>query len=235
MTKRAGQKQAARVVRERLAQERRRRRTRTVTVSALVALLVAGVVGWAVYALQSPDGYQVPKNADGGTGAVVVGTGPATVDVYLDFLCPSCKRYENAAADTMNRLVADGRATVRYHTVAILDRASTNRYSTRSAAAAACAADGGKFVEYAEALYADQPAEGGPGHENAKLIEMGRSVGLGDDFAGCVSDGRYQSWVRHVTDLAEEQGMRGTPTVRVNGKDIEATPEALTAAVGTGS
>jgi protein-disulfide isomerase len=38
-----------------------------------------------------------------------------------------------------------------------LDEASTTNYSTRAAAASGCAADGGRFVQYAHALFSSQP------------------------------------------------------------------------------
>ena len=108
---------------------------------------------------------------------------------------------------------------MQYHPIAILDRASNGtEYSTRAAAASAAAAEGGKFAEYHQALFANQPAEGSAGLTNAKLIELGKSVGLTDAaFADAVTDKTYEAWVTKVTDTASSRGVTGTPTVLVNG------------------
>lgn len=53
-------------------------------------------------------------------------------------------------------------------------------YSTRAAAASGCAADKGRLVAYAHALFVDQPPEGGPGLSDAELAALGHAVGLAD-------------------------------------------------------
>jgi protein-disulfide isomerase len=72
------------------------------------------------------------------------------------------------------------------------DEASTTNYSTRAAAASGCAADGGRFVQYAHALFAGQPPEGGPGLSDMELADIGRAVGLsGAALTLCMSDARW--------------------------------------------
>jgi protein-disulfide isomerase len=236
MSKRVAQKQAARMVREQLARERRRRRTLWTSVAAAAVLVIAGLVGYGVYASQKPTSYQTPKHAAEDATGIVSGTGPVTVDIYLDYLCPNCRAFEEQAGSTLAKLVADNKVTVVYHPIAILDRASTTKYSTRSAASSGCAADGDKYVEYSTALFAKQPAEGSAGLSDDELIQVAGGVGLSDPaFARCVRDGKYTSWVSHVTDAASERGVSGTPTVFVNGKQTKATAADITAAVESGA
>lgn len=232
MSSRRDRKQSARVVREQLARERRRRRALWTSVVAVAALVIAGMIGWGVYASQRSGEFNTPRGAaDDGTG-IVVGSGPVTVDVYEDFICPACRRFEESAGGTLDRLVADGKARIVYHPVAYLDRFSTTDYSSRSSAASGCAADGGKFREYAEALFDQQPPEGGAGLSDDQLIQIGTSVGLDSgSFGSCVRDGRYQTWTDHVTDAASERGVNATPTVLVAGSPVDASAEAITAAV----
>lgn len=233
MTKRAGQKQAARMVREQLARERRRRRTMWTTIIAVSVLVLAGLIGYGIYASQQPTSYNTPRHAAADATGIVAGSGPVTVDIYLDFMCPACRTFEQEAGPTLRRLAGEQKATVVYHPLAFLDPASTTRYSTRSAASSGCAADQDKFVEYAEALYARQPPEGGPGLSDDELIQVAGSAGIVDPaFARCVRDGTYTSWVSHTTDGASERGVTGTPTVFVDGKEIpERSSAAITAAV----
>lgn len=232
MSSRAGRKQSARIVREQLAKERRRRRTLWTSVVAIAALVIAGMIGWAVYASQQSGEYKTPPGANDDATGIVVGSGPITVDVYEDFICPACGRFESSAGGTLDRLVADGKVRVVYHPVAYLNRFSTTDYSSRSSAASGCAADGGKFREYAKALFERQPPEGGAGLSDDQLIDIGRSVGLNaDSFGSCLRDGTYETWTEHVTDAASRRGVTGTPTVLVAGAQVEPTAEAITAAV----
>jgi protein-disulfide isomerase len=232
MSSRAGQKTAARVVREQLAAEKRRKRTLWTTVIAVAALVIAGGIGWGVYASQKSGSVTPPPNATATTG-IAVGSGPVTVDVYEDFMCPVCKAFETQSGATLDQLVAQNKIKINYHTLAFLDGASTTSYSTRSAAAAACADDGGKFRDYAKALFARQPAERGPGLSDGELTSIGTSVGLDEGtFGSCVQSGKYKPWVGAVTDAASGQGVTGTPTVKVAGKQIsDRSPAGINQAV----
>jgi protein-disulfide isomerase len=160
---------------------------------------------------------------------VVIGNGPVRVDVFIDFMCPFCRQFELAAGAALGKLVADGTISLVYHPMNFLDEASSTKYSTRAAAASGCAADQGRFAEYAHALFTGQPDEGGPGLPDSELVALGRSAGL--DLAGCVSAGRYLDWPSWVTERAAAQGVGGTPTVLVAGTSVDPEPDAVTAAV----
>jgi protein-disulfide isomerase len=232
---------AKRVVQEQLAKERRRQVTLWTSVGVVAVLIIAGLIGWGVAAGQEKTktaGLTTPSVAiDEGT-AFAVGTGPVQVDIYEDFMCPACGQFESTAATTVDQLVAANKVTVRYHPIAILDRMSSTKYSTRSAAASAAAAQGGKFAEYHRVLFANQPQEGSAGLDDAKLIELGKSVGLtGATFADAVDNGTYEAWATKVTATATSRGVNGTPTVMVGGTPLEkptaATLSAAVAAAGT--
>lgn len=233
MSSRKGQRDAARVVREQLARERRRRRTLWTSVGAVVVLVIAGLIGWSVWSGQKSDTFTAPPGVNDAGNGIVIGGGPVTIDLYEDYICPACKQFQQVSGATIDKLVADGKARVIFHPVAYLDRYSTTEYSTRSSAAAGCAARGGKFKEFSDALFARQPAEGGPGLSNDELTDIGAGVGLDrDDFGSCVRDGTYRPWTDKVTEDASRAGITGTPTVMVDGKAVaDPTPAGITAAV----
>jgi protein-disulfide isomerase len=232
MSTRGGQKRAARAVREQIAREKRRSRAMWASIAAVAVLVIAGLIGWAAVASQDSGDFTPPPGAvEGGTG-IKVGSGPVQIDIYEDFICPACGQFEQQTGATIDELVSAGKVTAVYHPVAFLDRASSTDYSTRSSAASGAAAEGGKFREYAKALFAQQPAEGSAGLSDDQLIEIGRSVGLGDAFAQAVRDGKYKPWTAHVTEEASGDRVNGTPTVRVAGKDVQPTTQAIQAAVG---
>ncbi len=176
----------------------------------------------------------VPASATADGAGVRIGSGPSTVDAYIDFLCPYCRAFERNAGGTLARLVAGGQITLAYHPMNFLDAASTTNYSTRAAAASGCASDGGRFLEYARTLFDSQPPEGGAGLSDAQLAELAGSVGLPEIFAGCLHSGRYLDWPAYVTALATARGVQATPTVLVNGRPVPAVAQMITAALADG-
>lgn len=211
-----------------------RRSPSAVTLVAVVVLvLFAGAVGFGVYRARADTG-AVPAGAT--AAGVTVGNpdAPATIDLYLDFQCPVCAQYEQQTGATIDELVASGQAKVVYHPVAYLNRFSSTRYSSRSSAAAGCAADAGVLPRFAQLLFANQPPESGDGLPEDQLIAIGTQAGAGTGFATCVQDDRYADWSRSVTDAASQAGVTGTPTVLVNGNAIDHTADALRSAVSAG-
>jgi protein-disulfide isomerase len=176
----------------------------------------------------------VPASATAAGDGVRIGSGPIMVDAYIDFLCPYCRAFERNAGGTLARLIAAGQISLAYHPMDFLDAASSTNYSTRAAAASGCASDGGRFLEYARALFDSQPPEGGPGLSDAQLAELAGSVGLPESFAQCLHSGRYLDWPPYVTALAAARGVQATPTVLVNGRPVPANARMISAAVAGG-
>jgi protein-disulfide isomerase len=180
---------------------------------------------------------RLPAGATAEGDGIVIGHGPVRVDIFVDFLCPYCRQFELSSESTLAKLVDDGQASLVYHPMNFLDDASTTRYSTRAAASSGCAADEGRFAEYAHALFVNQPPEGSAGLTNAELTAIGQSAGLtSQTFARCVLDSPYQDWPDYVTARATELGVEATPTVLVAGTSVspEAKPIATAVTAATG-
>ena len=175
---------------------------------------------------------RLPRGATAEGDGIVIGRGPVRVDAFIDFLCPFCQRFELSSGPGLTRLAVDGQISLVYHPMNFLDAASTTNYSTRAAAASGCAADRGRFVEYAHALFVNQPPEGGPGLSDAELADIGRGVGLAETaFTACVSDAPYLDWPPFVTARAIALGVEATPTVLVGGTAVRPEARLITAAV----
>jgi protein-disulfide isomerase len=193
----------------------------------LLALARAAPGGRAPVAPTSVPAHSTPEG-DG----VVVGGGPVVVDAYIDFQCPFCRAFELSSGDDLRAMAAEGAITLVFHPMNFLDEASTNQYSSRAASASGCASDAGRFSQYAQVLFANQPPEGGPGLTDEQLVELGVAVGLTDPaFVRCVPEHAYVPWADYVTQRAFARGVSGTPTTLVAGVPVPANSRAIAAAV----
>jgi protein-disulfide isomerase len=206
-------------------------------------LIVAGVLAVVVLAAISFVYFKKDPSttASGGTsatyttsvqGAVVIAgkSAPTTVDVYEDFLCPICGRFESNYHADIATAIEDGKIQVKFHPVAILNRATTpTGYSTRAANAVLCAAESGQFQAFHDKLFAEQPEEKSAGLTNDELIAKGKEVGVNDRYAQCVTSGKHSKSVDAATVAASKdtslqadgKGGFGTPTLLVNGKFVD--------------
>jgi protein-disulfide isomerase len=176
--------------------------------------------------------HRIPVGATPEGDGIITGGGPVRVDAFIDFLCPFCRQFELSAGQTLTDLIREKRISLVYHPMNFLDQASTTNYSTRAAAASGCAADQGRFLDYAQALFLRQPPEGGAGLTAAELAGIGRDLGLPDaTFGSCVAEAPYLGWPQYVTARATARGIEATPTVLVAGTAVQPDADAITAAV----
>ena len=205
--------------------------------AVIVAAVVVGVLVQRSRSATEQATVTHPVSTVGTHGGVLVGdtNAPVTITEYGDFQCPVCGELHRQWEPTLEQLIQQGKVKFEFVGLEYLDRGTTE--SLRAAAAATCAADAGKFLEYYNALYDQQsPTENSGFLTNERLQSIGSSVGITDPaFTSCVNSGRYDGWVRKNTDAASQRGVTGTPTVLLNNKVISnadaADPSRLTALV----
>lgn len=244
-------REGKRTARERLAVERekqksaeKRRRALIVGASVVCVLGLAAVIG-VVAANSGGDDSEseaagpvvAPSGALGKDGTVIpVGkpSAKATLTVWEDFRCPACKSFEQVYSPTIHELTDAGQLKVEYHLVTLIDGAMGGTGSRDSANAAACAQDAGKFTEYHDVLFANQPMESDDAFaDKDKLIELAEKVeGLDTPaFRACVEEGTHNSWVAKSNEAFQKGNFSGTPTVLLDGRNIyqdsSLTPEKL--------
>lgn len=175
---------------------------------------------------------RVPAGATPEGDGIVLGDGRVRVDAFIDFLCPYCRDFELSSGPALSTMLAQHRISLAYHPMNFLDQASTTRYSTRAAAASGCASDFGRFLEYAHALFVNQPPEGSAGLSESELADLAGEIGLSaQPFASSLSEGLYLDWPPYVTARASAAGVSATPTVLVAGAPVPAESEAIARAV----
>ena len=208
-----------------------------VGVLVIVAVVAAIVIGGGG---NSGGGSAVPTGALGGDGAGIVASktpaksGAPTVDIFEDFQCPVCGQFEKAFGATLTLMADAGEVKLVVHTLSFLDSNLKNDSSSRSANAVACASDAGKFLDYHSAVFAAQPVKEGDGYTDAQLTEFATTSGITGPalttWQKCASSGQHAKYVTDVQTAAEKEGVFGTPTVKLNGKDITkslSTPDTL--------
>ena len=158
-------------------------------------------------------------SAERGYGVVFNGelTGVPVLDIYEDFQCPSCARFEGTQGKYLDSIIEDKKATVVFHTLSFL-----GPESVIAANAAACSADEGKFLALHKMLYQTQPRENSGAWTNEALVAAGESVGIkSKEYEKCVNNGTYADWVTNVQASAAQSDVNSTPTVFINGKELD--------------
>jgi protein-disulfide isomerase len=248
---RDGKRSAREALREQRAKEQNQvKRKRTLVVAgAVVAVLAVGAVIGVVVA-DNRGGGASPSDSAGavsapegavGTDSLAIRVGaadaPSTLTVYEDFRCPACDAFEKAFTPTVHSLEDSGQLRTEYHLVTLIDGNLGGTGSLNAANAAACAQDQGRFRDFHDVLYANQPGEQDDrfANKNTLLQLAGKVNGLTTAaFTACVNNGTHNSWVKKSDTAFNSSGFSSTPTVLLNGKNIYGgqgaalTPASLT-------
>jgi protein-disulfide isomerase len=148
--------------------------------------------------------------------AITLNAGLAkTIDIWEDPQCPVCKVFEDANGEYLDSLIRDKKATVRFHVLSFL-----GDESVRAANASFCAADEAQYLDFHHALYTVQsPLENSGFWSNENLVAIGKKIGItSEKFATCVNKGQKVDLVKANYDSMSKYGVRGTPTVFIDGK-----------------
>ncbi len=142
------------------------------------------------------------------------------LDIYFDFMCPICGQFEQYRGPEIDALREAGTVDVYYHPISILDGYSQGSgYSTRSAAAGVLVAQEApdKFLAFTQAMFINAPEENSSGLTDAQIQAIATAAGVPADVVAKIPDLAYTSWVRNATEKASVDGVRGTPTLALNG------------------
>lgn len=143
---------------------------------------------------------------------------PVKIEVFEDFQCPSCKQFtEQVEPRVLAELVETGKAYYVFHNYAFIDE-SPKGESRQSASAALCAGDQGKFWEYHDVLFANWNGENQGSFNDLRLLDFAKALQLDvTAFKSCFESGRYQADIEKDFQGGKAMGVKGTPSVFVNG------------------
>ena len=241
---------AAQRIKEEQARKARRQRNLAIALAVVGAILVGGVA-WAIIAQSNepvladvelrPEGSTlsggIPVGKDGVAGVTEGAADDAvTVAVYSDFMCPICSAFEEVNGEMLTELRESGDIILEYHPVSILDQTSLGtQYSTRTAAASALVAHEAPeaFVDFVNALFVAQPAEGTTGLSDVEIAGLARDAGVPEEVAATIESSAYLGdgaddpatflpWVSAATSQASKDlGRLGTPTILLDGEKLD--------------
>ncbi len=232
------QQRAARAEQMRKEREKAEKRQRNLITVAIVAIVVA-LIAVGAYAITTTskdnakqDDVVAPQGATKDFGITYTsedaGGEPATdavkVVIYEDLQCPVCRAFEQANGAFLDAAVKSGDIEIEYRLLTFLDRASPNAYSSRAGSAALCAFESGggeAYKKVASMLWATQPAENTEGPENPALLQTLETAGVkGAAVEKCITKEKFVPWLEEATSASRDAKVNGTPTVRINGKDV---------------
>jgi protein-disulfide isomerase len=228
-----------------------RRRVLVAGIAVVVAVVVAVAATVLVRSLQkqqadkAAEAVAPPANLYNGVstvgGGVLYGkdTAKVTVDVYEDFMCPVCRKFEIDNGPLLQKYIDDGKIKIVYHIVAILDRASMGtQYSTRAANALASVVNNTPTaaLKFHVLLLENQPEEGTSGLPDSTLIDLAQKAGANRSAVEAdVKSLHYKGWVSKITEnFSKTFPPAGTPTIAVNGTKIsDLSGASLVSAIDT--
>ena len=196
----------------------------------VIALVVAGVLLVNRFSQSEVTVAGTPPHATAAQDGIIANPGQAAegapkVEVFLDYQCPACAQFEATFGPQLLQMGENGEIDLIFRTMTFLDANMRNDASTRAANAAACADLTGRYTDYHMTVFANQ---GTSGYTDEQLTETfpaqaGITGAELDTFSQCYADKDFRGFVNKVDDEAGRSGVTGTPTLHVNGEEVDRT------------
>ena len=136
---------------------------------------------------------------------------PVTIVEFSDFQCSFCSRFNPTVRRLKKTYGDDIRLLFRHYPLVEI-----HAHAAKAAEASLCAHDQGRFWEMHDALFAGQKQLDLPG-----LKEKAGRLGLDmDAFGTCLDSGKYEARVKEDQDAGNAAGVKGTPTLFINGRMV---------------
>jgi len=220
-------------IRQRRQRERTRNRILVISLVAVGALLVAFAfirpmvlkTQATASATQASVISITPKAITAQVNGVHLGdpNAPVKVDVYEDFRCSVCLYYtQNYEPQIIQTYVDTGKVYYTFHSYIVIDGNDGTDASYRSANAALCAAEQGRFWDYHDTLYANQTSEDASLFTDERLVTMAQNLNLDmTAFNQCYQAKKYASDINNDISQAHSLNLSGTPSILVNGTLVQ--------------
>jgi protein-disulfide isomerase len=194
--------------------------TRNLVIAVVVGVVLIMLVP-TLLSKQTDTSAAIPASVSAEDGYAIVFNKELTdapfIEIYEDFQCPACARFESISGEYIEEIITTKKAKVAFHTLSFL-----GGESQIAANAAACSADEGKFLQLHKTLFANQPSENSGAWTSSYFSTLGLGLGISSpEYDKCVSGNKYLGWVKNVAEEGAKRNINSTPTVLINGKEID--------------
>ncbi|MFH1867252.1 MAG: DsbA family protein [Patescibacteria group bacterium] len=179
-----------------------------------ISWLIGGLAVVAIIALVIWQRANLPEYPDIDSPRPVLGNASAgiVIEEFSDFQCPACK---SAGLASKEVVAAFGDQIAFYYKHFPLT--TIHPYALRAAMASECANDQGKFWEYHDTLFANQPK-----FSQNELIGYAGDLELDvESFTACLKSRAKNDLVREDMKEGDRRNVRSTPSFFVNGEQVK--------------
>jgi protein-disulfide isomerase len=145
------------------------------------------------------------------------------VDVFEDFRCSVCLYYsQNFEPQIIQTYVDTGKVYYTFHSFIVIDGNDGTDASSRSANAAMCASEQGRFWDFHDTLFANQVSEDASLFTDVRLVAMAQNLNLDmTAFNQCYQAKKYANQIQADISEAHTLNLTGTPSIVVDGKLLQ--------------
>ena len=203
-------------MRRKRMRERRLRRLVVILIFLGAALLITATIIWPNIApigdIVIPQAKSYPL-ADG--NAIGESNAPVVIEEFSDFQCSYCRIFhQSTGAQIIEQYVETGQVYFIFRNFVII-----GRESRAAANGSMCAAEQGKFWEYADILFANQSDRDTGAFSDRRLEAFAENINLDTTlFRSCMRENRYQDQIQQDYQAGASQGINSTPSFIINGK-----------------
>lgn len=222
--------------RDEIKRRKDKKKRRDITPFIIIGVLALVVLGVVILSTYKP----VAKVIDPTFHTATISKGltkgdpnaPVKLVEFADFQCPGCGVYwANTEATVIKNYVETGKVFYTYSPFSFVGSFVQNNpwdESIKSAEAAYCANDQGKFWEYHDYLFANQIGENQGAFSEKRLEAFAKSLSLDmNAFTTCLSSDKYNKQVLADNDFATTSGINQTPSFMIDG--VLVTGDLITA------
>lgn len=148
---------------------------------------------------------------------------PLVLMEFADFQCPGCGQFARFSKPLMKEYVDNGTVRFVWYDFPLVQ---IHKNAVLASRAGRCANEQNQFWAYHDAVFTNQ-AEWSESEKAAdRFIEYAERVGLDRGaFSECLRSDKYQKEVSESHQFGTVLGVGGTPTLFLNGKKIQETPQ----------
>lgn len=199
---------------EKKERKRRRKRRRYILTGAVVSvLLISFVLIWKQFHL----GEQLDKAMNPYAKRLGPDEAPVKIVEFSDFQCPGCRDAQSVLKELMNKYKGKIQLEFRHFPL------KSHQWAILAHQAAECANQSGRFWEYHDLLYGNQPVWSVSSDPSEQFAEYAKDIGLDTEkFQACLQSGNGKS--AGVISQERNSGnllrVSSTPTFFVNDNRI---------------